>query len=143
MCGMKKNIKVLYASVREKVPLLQYWYGCSIVVKLSRNKKFFKKKKIFVFFPKYILFAEKKSFYAKQKLYAKKNLLLRKSFFQKKTFYTETTCVTNKNIYLFELYNHSAKKIFDHEKYLLKLLDKLPNLVYQVSGAPNLWYFLN
>ena len=41
----------------------------------------------------------------------KKKLLLRKTFFQKETFYTENVCVTNKNIYLFELYNDSAKKI--------------------------------
>ena len=143
MCGVKKNIKVLYASVRKKVPLLQYGYGCSFVAKLSRNKNFFLKKKIFVFFTKYILFAEKKSFYVKQKFYAKKNLLLRKSFFQKKTSYTENICVTNKNIYLFELYNHSAKRIFDHEKHLLKLRGKLHNLVYQVSGVHNLWFFLN
>ena len=39
----------------------------------------------------------------------KKKLLLRKTFFQKKPFHTENICVTNKNIYLFELYNHSAK----------------------------------
>ena len=45
-------------------------------------------------------------------------LLLLKAFFQKKTFYKENICVTNKNIYLFELYNYSAKKIFDHKKYI-------------------------
>ena len=80
-------------------------YSCSFVAKLSRKKKL-KKNKIFVFFTKYILFAVKKSFYRKKKLKQKKNYY----FFQKKTFYTENICVTNKNMYLFELYNHSAKK---------------------------------
>ena len=36
----------------------------------------------------------------------KKKLLL------SKTFYTENIGVTNKNMYLFELHNHSAKKFF-------------------------------
>ena len=42
----------------------------------------------------------------------KKKLLLSKTFFKKKTFYTENIGVTNKNMYLFELHNHSAKTIF-------------------------------
>ena len=97
-----------------------------------------------MFFTKYILFSEKIFLY-ETKNYMQKKKITEKNSFQEKTFYTENICVTNENIYLFELYNHSAKKnFFDHKKiYLLKLRGELCNLVFQVSEAPNLWYFLN
>ena len=62
---------------------------------------------------------------------------MQKKTITEKNFFSEKICVTNKYIYLFELYNNS-KKIC-----LLKFHGKLDNQVFQVSEAPNLLHFLN
>ena len=94
---------------------LHPWFICC---KTKSKKILFLKKKTFLFCTKYILFAEKNIFSCKTKISSrgKKNIT---------KFYTENACVTNKNIYLSKLWNHSAKKIF----WLQEIYNFLPNSI--------------
>ena len=71
-----------------------------------------------------LYYLQKKNLFIRDKNFTQKKTITEKKNFQKKTFYTENICVVNRNIYLFELYNHSTKKKkkkkkkFDHEKYI-------------------------
>ena len=77
----------------------------SFVAKLSRKKFFILKRKHFYFVQNIYYLQKKKYFLAKQKFQAEEKKNITK-------FYTENVCVTNKNIYLSKLWNHSAKKNF-------------------------------
>ena len=57
-----------------------------------------------------LYYLQKKNLFIRDKNFTQKKTITEKKNFQKKNFYTENICVVNRNIYLFELYNHSTKK---------------------------------